>query len=102
MKRKIIETTVGGSLEIDTDYYCGTKSFPLHKLHEFLSTAKDQGATHITIIGSCYDGHLKNVDIQPSNFKLETDEDYAKRVSDEERKAIENYLHEDLKLKYCD
>ena len=111
MERKIIKTTVGKSLEIDTNYYCGAKAFCIIEMREFLREASDSGATHVTISGSCYDGSLDYVDIQPVNIKTESDEDFAKRAAEEEskrlaeanvRKAKEKALYEELKLKYGD
>lgn len=109
MERKTIETNVGQSLEIDTDYYCGAKAFSIIELREFLRKATDDGATHVTISGRCYDGSLDDIEIQSVNVKTESDEDYAKRAAEEEskrlaeanvRKAREKALYEKLKLKY--
>ena len=71
MEQKIIKTDIGQSLEIETDYYYSAKAFSIIELRKFLRKATDNGATHITISGSCYDGRLDNIDIQPVNIKTE-------------------------------
>ena len=109
MERKIIEIEVGQSLEIDTDYYYGAKGFCIIELIEFLRKATDDGATYIKIRGNNYDGAVDAIDIQPLNAKIESDEDFAKRASEEESKRLafaneikarEKALYEELKLKY--
>lgn len=111
MERKIFETTVGQSLEIDTDYYCGAKAFSIDELQSFLTDAKEKVATHFTVSGCCCDGSIDNIDIQPVNVRTETDEEYTKRAAEEEskklaeanvRRAKEKALYEELKLKYGD
>ncbi len=111
MERRIIKTTVGQSLEIDTDYYCGAKAFSIDVLQAFLTKAKEECATHITISGSCYAGGIDGIDIQPVNLKTESDADYEKRAAEEESKRIaeanvrktkEKALYEELKAKYGD
>lgn len=107
MERKIIEKTIGESLEIDKS--CGMKPFCIDELQDFLSKAKNNGATHINITGSCWDGTLDDVDIETVKVFTESDEDYAKRLAEAEsrilaeanvKKAREKALYEELKLKY--
>jgi len=111
MELKIIETAVGQSLEIDTDYYCDAKAFSIDELQSFLTDAKEKGATHFTVSGSCYDGSIDDIDIHPVNVRTETDEEYTKRAAEEEskrlaeanvKKAREKALYEELKDKYGD
>jgi hypothetical protein len=109
MERKTFETTVGQSLKIYTDYYA--KAFSIDELQNFLTEAKEKGATHFTISGNCYESGLDDIDIQPVNIRTETDEEYSERVAEKERKRLaevnlkkaeEKALYEKLKLKYGD
>jgi hypothetical protein len=110
MKRKTIETRIGVSLYIDTDYACGGNPFCIDEIIEFLQKSKKTGATHITISGSSYyDGSVDDIEIQPVKIEMESDESYTKRIAEEEsrQKAAENALiskekalYEELKLKY--
>jgi len=109
MERKIFETNVGQSLEVNTDYYYGAKAFSIDELQTFLNEAKENGATHFTISGCVLDDSLEDIDIQPVTVRTESDEEYTKRVADEEskqlaeanvKKAKEKALYEELKLKY--
>ena len=109
MERKIIEKTIGESLEIDTDRICGAKPFCIDVLQDFLNEAKNNGATHINITGSCWDGTLGDIDIETVKVFTESDEDYTKRFSEAEsrrlakvnvEKAREKALYDELKLKY--
>lgn len=111
MERKIIEKTIGEILEIDTDRSCGEKPFCIDELQDFLSKAKTNGATHINITGSCWDGTLDDVDIETIKVFTESDEDYTKRLAEAEsrrlakanvEKAKEKALYDKLKLKYGD
>ena len=112
MKRKIFETEVGQSLEIDTDYsYGSAEAFCIVELRNFLEKAEDDGATHVKISGTVDDGCVDDVDIQPYLVEKETDDAYAKRLAEEESKkeaaknverAKEKALYEKLKLKYGD
>ena len=109
MERKIIETPIGESLEIDTDYSCGAKPFCIEELQNFLNKVKDNGATHINITGSCWDGSLDDIDIEAVKVVNESDEDFAKRIADAktaqeqretQREREEKALYNRLKLKY--
>jgi hypothetical protein len=109
MERKLIEKSIGKSLEINTDYTYGAKPFGIDKLQDFLNEAKKNNATHIRITGSCWDGTLDDIDIETVNVTLENEEDFAKRVAEAEskrlaeanaKKAREKALYEELKLKY--
>lgn len=111
MERKLIEKTIGKSLEIDTDYTCGANPFCIDALQDFLNEAKKNNATHIRITGSCWDGTLDDVEIETVNITLENEEDFSKRVAEAEskrlaeinvKKAREKALYEELKLKYGD
>lgn len=111
MERKLIEKTIGKSLEIDTGYTYGAKPFCIDKLQDFLNEAKKNNATHIRITGSYWDVTLDDVCIETVNITLENDEEYAKRIAEAEskklaeansKKAREKALYEELKLKYGD
>lgn len=111
MELKIIEKTIGESLEIDTDRICGAKPFCIDELQEFLSKAKTNGATHINITGSCWGGNLNDVYIETVKVFTESEEDYTRRLAEAEsrilakanvEKAREKALYDELKLKYGD
>lgn len=107
MERKTIETKVGLYLEIDTDY--DAKPFCIDKLQEFLSTAKENGATNIKIKGEIHYDYISCIDIEPIKMEIESDEVYAERMAEAKsreiaannvKKAKEKALYEELKAKY--
>ena len=109
MERKTIEKTIGESLFIDTDTSYGATPFCIDELQNFLSKAKTNGATHINITGSCWDGALGAVYIEPVKVFKESDDDYKRRLENDEARRLaevsesiarEKALYNALKLKY--
>ena len=101
MERKTIEKTIGESLFIDTDTSYGATPFCIDELQNFLSKAKTNGATHINITGSCWDGALGAVYIEPVKVFKESDDDYKRRLVEFHTSiAKEIDLYNALKLKY--
>lgn len=76
MERKTIETNIGVSLDIDTDYD-DYDPFCISELISYLMESLNDGATHVKLIGAidCFD-EVCEVDIQPITVETESDEDY--------------------------
>jgi anion-transporting ArsA/GET3 family ATPase len=112
MERLIKESEkVSHSLEIAIDYDYGDKPFDVKLLQKYLARAVEDGATHVKIVGTCYDDTVESIEIQPEKVVFESDEDFAKRLTEEgsRQKAAENVriakekaLYEELKAKYGD
>jgi hypothetical protein len=110
MKKQII-TDINESKVYDTEYHNGDSPIDIYELIQFLTISKENGATSVKITGSGQNGEIEYIVIQSVQVKIESDDDYNKRVAEEEsrRLAKENVekargkaLYEELKAKYGD
>ena len=109
MNKIILEKEIGDCLEIDTDRTCGDKPCDIDIMIDFLTKVKQEGATHLNIWGSIWEGTLEEVTLQGITIVEETDEELNSRLEkekqrvvklEEDRKRSEMQLFENLKLKY--
>ena len=105
MERLKIARRLGSSLSIDTDYGSGDEFFSIEELQEYLTESKNKGAEYISVTGDYWDEQLDSICIYPLKVILESDEEYNKRLSEQERRVLEKEnkekdLYEKLKLKY--
>ena len=114
MKKLVIESRIGGYINIDTDYgyfNSDNKGYGIAKLISELQKLEIQGATHVKIDGEIeWDtSNIENIDIIGVKYEEESDEAFEKRRQDniikEEakkkiKKAKEMELYNELKLKY--
>ena len=99
-REKIIEIKFD-TLYLETDYYCGEEYQNIQDVIDFLNKAKYKGATDIEFKGSSYDGYLDYLEITPIKMKLESEDDFNKRLLEEEerKKRVEQRkLNEEKEL----
>ena len=84
-REKIIEIKFD-TLYLETDYYCGAEYQNIQDIIDFLNKAKYKGATDIELKGGSYGGDLEYLEITPLKIKLESEEDFNKRLLEEEER----------------
>ena len=83
-REKIIEIKFD-TLYLETDYYCEEYQ-NIQDVIDFLNKAKHKGATDIEFKGGSYGGGLEYLEITPLKIKLESEEDFNKRLLEEEER----------------
>ena len=82
MKKRTIAKLIGEEKSIDLDYQQGDIPTPIDEVIEFLTSGKEDGATHVHITG--FTG-CNLVEIQPVALHEESEEAFAARELEKEK-----------------